>query len=373
MNDTPSPETSRSTTTTTSTSKPARPARHPLIELTRVRLLEFWRDPGALFWVFGFPLLLAIALGVAFRTKPPPLTPVAVVASAQPWSAALLQKAGGFDVRPLDEEGAARALRKSAVDVVIVESRVVASAPRAVTLRFDPTRPEGTAARTAAHDALERGLGRVDVIATQEETATAVGTRYVDFLIPGLIGSNIMGSSFWGVGFAIVDARRRKLLKRYAATPMHRSHYLASHILSRFVFLALEVAVLLALGRFLFGVQLTGSIPSIVLFAFAGGASFTGLSLLVASRTASTEVASGWVNFAMLPMWLLSGSFFSYERFPGSTHPWIRALPLTALNDGLRALINDGASLADVAMPLLVLALWGVVPFVVALRIFRWK
>jgi ABC-type multidrug transport system permease subunit len=211
------------------------------------------------------------------------------------------------------------------------------------------------------------------VAVVTDETQAEAGGRYIDFLIPGLIGMNLMGSSLWGIGYAVVDTRKRKLLKRFAATPMARWHFLFAFIAARLVFLAAEVGVLLLFARLAFDVPLLGSWWTTALVCGAGALSFAGLAVLIAARPESTEVASGWMNFVMLPMYLLSGSFFSYERFPSWLQPLIRVLPLTALNDALRAVLNEGAGLLAVAGPLLILMAWGGVAFALAVRWFRWS
>ena len=233
-------------------------------------------------------------------------------------------------------------------------------------------RPASRTARLAVDAALQGGLGRVDVADVEEQTVIEQGGRYIDFLIPGLIGLNIMGSSMWGIGYAVVLARRRKLIKRLAATPMRRSHYMLSYIFSRVVFLLAEVAALVAFGWLVFGVAVHGSLLWLGFISLLGGISFTGMALLVAARTDSTEVASGLMNAFMLPMWLLSGAFFSYERFPEVVHPVIQALPLTALNDAMRAVMNEGAPVLSTLPQVGVLAAWGALGFLLALRLFRW-
>jgi ABC-type multidrug transport system permease subunit len=195
----------------------------------------------------------------------------------------------------------------------------------------------------------------------------------VDFLVPGLIGMNLMGSGLWGLGFTVVIARARKLLKRFAATPMKRSHYLLSFMLSRLVFLVLEVAAVVIFAIVAFGFTVRGSWLSLVAIIVLGGFTFSGIGLLVAARPTTIEGVSGLMNFIMLPMWLLSGTFFSSERFPHVLQPFIKALPLTALNNLLRAVMNEGAPLSANWIPIAVLLAWFLVSFVVALKIFRWQ
>lgn len=341
----------------------------PLVELTRVRVLEFVREPEALFWVFVFPVLLALALGVAFRSRPAERVRVAVSGEREEVARVVgeLGSVSSLEVQPLDARAAGEALRKGRVDVV------VEATASGVAYRFDPTRPEGTMARLQVDDALQRARGRVDPVAARLEPATEGGARYIDFLIPGLVGLNLMGSGMWGIGFSVVVARTRKLLKRFAATPMRRSQYLASYALSRLLFLTPEIAAIVGFGWLVFGVEVRGSLFALTVVSLAGAFAFAGLGLVVAARPTTVEAVSGWMNLVMLPMWVLSGSFFSSERFPDAFQPAIAILPLTALNDALRAVMNDGAPLHATWSQLLVLTLWGGVSFVLALKLFRWK
>jgi len=220
---------------------------------------------------------------------------------------------------------------------------------------------------------LQRARGRKDRVAVRDDRAVARGSRYIDFLIPGLLGMNLLGSGIWGVGFSVVQARQRKLLKRYMATPMRRSHYLLSFILSRLVFLIVEVVALVGFGWLLFGVAVRGSFTALAGITILGSFSFAGLGLLVASRAKTIEGVSGLMNLVMLPMWILSGTFFSYARFPDAMIPFVKALPLTALNDALRAVMIDGSAVTTLGAPLAIVVAWGAVSFVIALKIFRWR
>jgi ABC-2 type transport system permease protein len=239
--------------------------------------------------------------------------------------------------------------------------------------RYDTTRAESRLARLQVDDAVQRARGRRDPAAVRDELITMPGSRYIDFLIPGLLGMNLMGSGLWGVGFSVVNARSKKLLKRFMATPMRKSDYLLAFILSRLMFLILEIAALVGFGWVMFRVGVRGSLLALGAITVLGALSFAGLGLLVASRARTIEAVSGLMNLVMLPMWILSGTFFSYARFPDAMLPFVRALPLTALNDSLRSVMIDGASLASLWGPLAIVALWGVASFAVALRIFRWR
>ena len=343
---------------------------HPLAQLTRVRYREFFREPEAVFWVFIFPVLLAAGLGIAFRNRAPDRTSVAVVAtdSTATTLAEALPKAEGLDVSVLSDLGAAEALRTGEVALVLV--------PRGegrVELRYDDSRPESRLARLLVDDALQRAAGRTDPVLVSDQLVQERGSRYIDFLVPGLLGMNLMGSGIWGVGFAIVDARKKRLLKRLIATPMSRTQYLASFVLSRLTLLVIEVGLLLGFGALAFGVPFRGSLLALLAICLVSSLAFTSVGLLVSSRVQTIEGASGLMNLVMLPMWIFSGVFFSASRFPDTIQPFIQALPLTAVVDALRANMLRSADLQEVATELAVILAWLVVSFVLALKLFRWR
>ena len=340
---------------------------HPLIQLALTQMRGYYREPEAVFWVFVFPVLLAFALGIAFRNRAPEALAVGVTAGIGDSAVvAALDASPHLDTRRLAADDAARQLATGRVVLVVVPGTPV-------TFRYDSTRTEARLAVLEVDAALQRSAGRRDLVSVREERVTEVGARYIDFLIPGLLGMNLMGSGMWGVGFAVVTARTKKLLKRFVATPMRRSHYLMGFILSRLTFLAVEVVVLVGFGWLVFDVPLRGSMAALLFLTVLGSLAFSGVGLLVASRARTIEAVSGLMNLVMLPMWVLSGTFFSYARFPDAIQPLVRALPLTALNDALRGVMLDGASLAALAAPVGLVAAWGTLSFVVALRIFRWR
>lgn len=345
-----------------------REVRSPLVELTIARLKEFWREPEAIFWVFVFPLLLTFALGFAFREKPPDRVPVGVLEGpAAQQQLAALQQSPALQPRLYTEQQGREELRRGKI------SLLVSGAVTQPVYRFDPTRPDARAARVEADDALQTAAGRRDAFAARDEKVAEQGSRYVDFLVPGLLGMNLMGTGLWGIGFSIVNMRLKKLLKRLIATPMRKSHFLAAQVLSRFVFLIAEVAMLVIFARLVFDVQIRGSFLLFALLCALGGLAFAGIGLVVASRARTMEAVSGLMNLVMLPMWLCSGVFFSYERFPDAAKPFIRALPLTALNDALRGVMNDAMTVADLWPQMATLTVWAIVSYIVGLRMFRWQ
>jgi ABC-type multidrug transport system permease subunit len=343
------------------------PVRHPLVELTLARVRELVREPEAVFWVFVFPILLAAILGLAFRSRPPEALPVAVVeGAAAPARLAALAAEPSLKPERLDEAAARAALGRGRVVLVV-------GAEEPPVYSYDPTQPESRAARFAVDAALQRAAGRADAFSAGSVEIAEPGARYVDFLVPGLLGMNLMGTGMWGVGFSLVVARNGNLLKRLVAAPARRSHLLGGQLLSRLIFLVPEAGALLVFAYFLLDVPIRGSLPLLALVSLVGALAFTGLGLLTAARPRTIEGVSGLMNLVMVPMWVFSGIFFSTERFPQSAQPFVQALPLTALNDALRAVMLEGAGLAATLPELLNLALWGTLSFAIALRVFRWQ
>ena len=348
-----------------------------LRELTLVRMREFLREPEAVFWSFGFPLLLAVGLALAFRTRPPETIRVGVLARGEDRGAlvAAIDADSALRAVPLaDVAAAAQALRTGAVALVVVgDTAATGEGAPAVSYTWDPTRPDARAAHAAVDAAVQRAAGRRDPVAVREVHVRERGSRYIDFFIPGLLGLNLMGSGVWSIAFSVVSARQKKLLKRLVATPMSRTQYLLSFLLSRLVFLVAEVVLFVSFGVLVFDVPLRGSAAALGVVCLLGALAFSALGLLVASRARTVEAVSGMTNLVLMPMWILSGVFFSSANFPAVVQPVIQVLPLTATVDALRAIMLQGTSLTALGGELAVIAFWLVVPFAAALRLFRWR
>jgi len=297
------------------------------------------------------------------------VTSVAVVNGAQNVLALIERSPQASSIRAevLDRPQALKGFRLGKYDLV-VES----DGKGGFQYLYDPARPESVLSRAEVDDALQVSAGRKNPFPTSAVVSSEPGSRYIDFLIPGLIGMNLMNSGMWSVGFALADMRQRKLLKRFVATPMRRSDFLLALASGRLLLMITEVGLLLGFGALIFHIRVLGSLLSILVLSAIGALGFAGLGLLTASRAQKIESVSGLINLIMMPMWIFSGVFFSYERFPSAIHPLIKALPLTALNDALRATILEGAPLATQAGRLLVLFVWGSISFLLALRWFRW-
>jgi len=344
---------------------------HPVLAIALARLREFVRRPEAVFWVYFFPVLMVVVLGIAFRNKPVESFDVDVLAG--PMASEIVEKLGAEPrIKPEIVEAADSIdrLRTSKTTLLV-------SAPgdslNDIEYKFDPVRPGSLAARNLVDSQLQSAMGRKDVISATDVEFSEPGNSYVDFLVPGLLAMGLMGGGLWGVGFAIVDLRIRKLLKRFMATPLRRTHFLMAMMASRLVFMIPQIVVLLLFSYLLFGVVIHGSWLSILLIVILGAVEFAAIGLLVASRAQTLETASGLMNLVMLPMWTLSGIFFSYERFPEVVQPIIKLLPLTPVIDSLRALMMDGKSITTLGPEIIVMVLWSVIPFVIALAIFRWN
>ncbi|MEM7163881.1 MAG: ABC transporter permease [Planctomycetota bacterium] len=343
-------------------------ARHQLFELTRMRVVTFLREPEAVFWVIVFPLLLAIILGWAFQDRGIASETVAVLVDeegARPAVLELLEAEEHLQTEVIiDRDEAERRLAFGKIAILVIPGNPV-------TLQYDPQRPEAD----IAHLRVERALH----IAPEERAAIKnvevkeTGSRYIDWLFPGLLGMNLMGTGIWGIGFAIAEIRQKKLLRRFLVTPMRKSSFMMAFILSRGVFLVGEVGVLVVFATLVLGVPLRGSLIGFSLLCVLGTITFAALGVLVASRARTIEGVSGVMNLVMMPMWLFSGVFFSYEKFPEAVHPFIQALPLTALNDALRLLMLEGTTIVDLLPHIGIQLAWTAVTFLIALKVFRWE
>lgn len=349
----------------------------PPVQLTLARLRELLREPEALFWVYGFPILMTLALGIAFRNQKVEQVTVDVVrgpaAEATAKALSKSESAERFKTEVFSAEEAARRLRTGRTDLVVIAGAIADGSEPTYEYRFDATRPQSVLARSAVDDQLQRAAGRQDIALVKLTPVDTPGSRYIDFLIPGLLGMSLMGGGLWGVGFVTVDMRRRNLLKRFLATPMKKPHFLAGLMVSRMLFMVPEVIILLVFARYAFGVVIHGSLLAVVFLILLGAVMFSGIGLLVASRAKTIEMVSGLMNLVMVPMWIFSGIFFSSERFPEAIQPVIRLLPLTPLIDSLRAVMLEGLPITDQLKRIGIMSAWGAVSFVLALRWFRWR
>jgi ABC-type multidrug transport system permease subunit len=314
-------------------------------------------------------VLLSIALGIAFRVRGPEPTVVGSLPGISDDLKQILVDAK-IQVKPLDAASAEAELRAGRVNLLLVPPQAPA---QPITYRFDPSRVEARQARATVNQILQRAAGQTEPRLVRDEEVHEPGSRYIDFLIPGLLAMNLMSGSMWGVAWVIVHMRVRKLLKRLLAAPMRRRDLMFSIGLARLVLIPMEVAFIVLFARLFFSVQVAGSYLALLTMAFAGSASFAAIAILVASRAQNTETVSGLMNLVMLPMFIASGVFFSASNFPDSIQPVIRLLPLTAMCDGMRAVMIDGAGFGGILWPLAILALWGVPAFLLGLRYFRWN
>jgi ABC-type multidrug transport system permease subunit len=315
-----------------------------LFQLTLARFRLFFREPEAVFWIFIFPILLAGGLGLAFRNRP---ADVLQVAATTPTGT--------------------HELATGKILLLVIQTQ------QSVAYKYDDTNPDARTARLIVDRAIQAAAGRKDAVSASNELVHETGARYIDFVVPGLLGMNLMGSAIWGLVFALVEARQKKLLKRLVASPMPRWEYLASYLLSRLAMLVIEVAAFLGFARVAFGVPFRGPLWQLIFLCVLTSMAFSAIGLLIASRAKTMEAASGLTNLVMLPMWILSGVFFSSSRFPAIIQPFVQALPLTAAITALRGNMLQGLDLTQQMLPVAILLAWLVIPFAVSLRIFRWR
>ena len=336
-----------------------------LTQLVLIQLKGFFREPAILFWAILFPILMAWILGVAFSSKGESARTVYVIGNDIPPQFRETRVVGtdvGSPVRirfvHSSEKEAVRAIKRGLTSLYIEVQG------DSVTYHYDPKNADGQ----LTHLMLERNPGDVSLLQPLE----AKGTRYIDFLIPGLISLGIMNSCLWGIGWSLIETRMKKLLRRMVATPMKRSEFLGSFVIARIILNSVEILLLLLFSWLYFGTEITGSPLALILLFLAGIFSFCGIGILIASRTQKTEVGNGLINAVTLSMTILSGIFFNYHNFPDWAVTIISFLPLTLLADAVRAVFIEAAQLTDVVGTLIILVALGLVTFIIGLRIFKW-
>ena len=342
-----------------------------LFQLILTNFRGFFREPAIIFWAIFFPIVMAWVLGIAFSKKGESVRTVYVIAQELPEKLTGEKVFGESTGNPsrirfkkTGEEEAVKAVKQGVIAIYIEV------AGDSLIYHFDPVNPDAQ----LTHLILESGLHATGDSGnkTTIQPLKAKGMRYVDFLVPGLIALGIMNSCIWGIGWSLIETRMIKLLRRMVATPMKKSVFLSSYIITRIMLGGVETLLLLTFTWLYFGTEITGNVAAFVTVFLAGIFAFSGLAILIASRTAKTEIANGLVNLVTLPMMILSGIFFNYHNFPDWAIPVIQALPLTLLADSIRAIFIEAAGFAEVLKPIGILSATGLVTFVAGLRMFKW-
>lgn len=339
-----------------------------VVELIKVHVRSFFREPGVIFWAIFFPVLMAWALGLAFSEKSGVKASVYVVGALDKdtiterrFQIEGLPSATVIDFKSASKEEALRAMKKGIISLYITPEQ------DGFVYHYDPANKEALSLHLLLERILAGNTGNM-----QMEAVTAPGNRYIDFLIPGLIALGIMNSCLWGLGYSLIEFRMKKLLRRMVATPMRKTDFFISHALFRIAICLLETTILLFFAWLSFGLVIQGSWPGFLIMLLAGVICFSGISLLVASRTQSTQVGNGLINAVLLPMTILSGIFFSYHNFPEWAQKIIQYLPLTVLADAFRAIVNEGAETGSILLPALLLVCIGLICSIAGLKNFKW-
>lgn len=370
-----------------------------LWQLISALFREIIREPGVLFWGILFPILMSLGLGLAFTKKKDVVRKVAIISvsgrsselsenilidsflqknckrntSANPdswqWKYTIKDEKLGnsiFQFYLMKWDEAVRLLKRGTINVLLIGKN------DSIEYHFDPMNPDAQLTYLKLSNAL--GQGRIYQVQgnTEIKPLTVTGTRYIDFLVPGLIAMGVMMSSMWGISYGIIEKRSKKLLRRLVATPMKKSHFLIALITVRITMNFIESLVLFLFALFAFKMTIQGDISALIIMFLAGNIAFAGLAVLVSSHTSNTEVGNGLINFVVFPMMVLSGIFFSYQNFPDWSLPFIRYLPLTMVADGIRSIFNEGAGYHEVALPIVILLAIGTVFFSVGLKVFKW-
>ena len=357
-----------------------------------VQFREYFREPGALFWSFAFPILMSYGLGIAFSGKNTVVRNIAIdetIVSASGKLNTFIHTRGKeiapsidhhkrYEVNIHNEKLGTTTYKFTYTtwdDAVVHMKRgnvslIMTEAHDSIHFHFDPKNPEAQLIYTNMNMILtdRTFLSQSDDI----KILSGEGTRYIDFLIPGLLAMGIMSSCLWGISYDMIDKRAKKLLRRMVATPMRKSNYMIAQLISRLVLAFAESVLLITFAYFTFHTSIQGSIPALILVFLSGNFVFIGIGILIASRTSNTQIGNGLISAITMPMMVLSGIFFSYYNFPDAVIPIIQKLPLTMFADGLRSIFIEGAGIMNVLPNIIILSLTGLITFTVGLKIFKW-
>ncbi|MGB8489552.1 MAG: ABC transporter permease [Bacteroidales bacterium] len=370
-----------------------------LTELIKAMFREIIREPGVLFWGILFPILMSLGLGVAFTRKADIVRKVGVILSTEynigrdtstslqtfletrcekntsdngktyQWKLQILNRKLGnsvFYFYKMDWDQAMTALKRGTINVLVTDRNGVPE------YHFDPQNSDAQLTYIRLSTIIGSGTQVPSETDADVKPLTLKGTRYIDFLVPGLITMGVMMSSMWGISYGLIEKRSKKLLRRMVATPMKKSHFLFALITVRIFMNFIESSVLLIFSMIVFRISILGNIPALLTIFLAGNFAFAGIAVLMSSHTSNTEVGNGLINAIVFPMMVLSGIFFSYHNFPAWSIKFIQALPLTMMTDGIRSIFNEGAGFGEVALPIMILSAMGAAFFAAGLKIFKW-
>ncbi len=349
--------------------------------LVTIQLKEFYREPGIIFWAFAFPIAIAGVLGIAFASKEVPETRVAIISTSHNANELVLKiekafsnSAGGNSnglgviiPKILEEGDAIKALKRGEVNLLLKED-----AQGNLEFSFDPSNANAQRDYLLLSNALLSDANHNQAVSSIRKLDSK-GTRYIDYLVPGMLAMGVMNSCLWGVGWNLIEMRMKKLLRRMSATPMNKLSFVLSFFFTRLVVTTVEVITFLTFTFTVFENAFFGSPLAAVLIFLTGNFAFACIGIFVGSRAQSSQVGNGLVNAFTFPMMVLSGIFFSYKNFPDIVLPVVRHLPLTLMADSLRATFIEGAGVGDALYACVILICIGLGFLTAGLRIFRWS
>lgn len=327
--------------------------------ILKARNLEFFRDKASMVWNIVFPILLLVGFSVVFSGDGKSMFKVGLLHHEQQQIALLETKYIEF-VDYSDTEQALSKLRQHKIDMLL-------------DFRLDLYWINDTAPNGYMVEKLLLADANDNQINWLKQTVTGRQIRYVDWVLPGILGMNMMFSCLFGVGYVIVRYRKSMVLKRLNATPVTAFEFLTAQIVSRlFIVLLLSSSIFIGCN-FMFDFYMLGSYFDLLVVATLGAMSLISLGLFIASRSRSEELTGGLLNVASWPMMILSGVWFSLEGSPDIIQQIAWFLPLTHLVEGARAVMTEGANLSDLADNLLAMGGMTLVFLLIGAKSFRWQ
>jgi ABC-2 type transport system permease protein len=367
--------------------------RNPLIQLILIHFREFVREPGIIFWSIIFPIAMAWVLGIAFSRQSELVQQVVLIENHDQHypllhdflkdSKSITKEIYGINTTCFEKTIASDKLGKTSFRFISTDwdngilllkrgqvNLIMKEHPDSLEYFFDPVNPQAKMLFVMLSSSFNNDNKAFEN--SSISPLTQKGNRYIDFLVPGLIALGAMNSLLWGISYALIEMRSKKLMRRMVATPMKKSEFLISFFIARLLIAILEMAILWSFSYAYFKITLQGSFAALATIFLAGNIAFSGLAILISSRTANSRIGTGLINLVTMPMMILSGIFFSYHNFPDFAIPIIQKMPLTMMADSIRAVFIEGSGLVQVAGNSAILAGLGIGCFLIGLKIYKW-
>lgn len=355
--------------------------------LTKASFLGLLKSPSSIFFSIAFPLIFIIAFGI--MSDGGASVTLAFSPDTDTANQIYQQLNNNPAVKIYEDEGEEKKLedlKKGSIAAVLdIQKNASDSAAQTYTINFQTSIAAGND-RSIAKQIVESIIINIndqnfpanENIATITEATPIEGRayKYLDFFLPGMLGFSMLSAGIFGTAFIFFNLKQTLVLKRFFATPVRRLNIIFAEGSSRLILQMFAAAIIIIIGYFAFDFTLVHGVRTffemMVLCCF-GLIIFLGMGFIISSIAKNESLIPPLANMIIMPQLILSGVFISTEKFPDWMQPVCNALPLTQLNNGLRQIAFQGKSFIDIWQPIVILTVWGIVVYAVAVRVFRWE